>query len=309
MLSRLNTKRTTAIQEGLQLLELWIKITLEEGIKILEKDRQRIEEIASRMVDHGMPGIARKLRGFELKNVENESWKSELIALLGELLYLCEIIKGNKLEHDNEIEDCLNFIGVNIKKEDIKNNQAPIIDEWLYLGKTIDQEEKLKVHKYWFFGNSSLRTCQLIDFQIGPFGKERYFQIGNYYDAMVHFYPAANPLRIVDLESRNIKSKNEAFVQATSITEFLDAYNSMHLKNPFLNSCLAILKNVKLINIASTWYLKDFTGECVKLHNTDEQMPSVFIFCSHPENKFIGEYRDKQLKLFSVCVQGKIVKI
>lgn len=74
-------------------MEEWIHQLLQQGLEVLRKDIHRIDDMATRAVDYGMPSIARRLRLIPTKIAEETEWIEFLSVELGQLLFLIDSIK------------------------------------------------------------------------------------------------------------------------------------------------------------------------------------------------------------------------
>ena len=60
--TRYNPQKIKKINEGILIIEEWIIQLFKQGFDVLQKDQHRLIEISTRMVDYGLPAIARKIR-------------------------------------------------------------------------------------------------------------------------------------------------------------------------------------------------------------------------------------------------------
>ncbi|MBK9270522.1 MAG: hypothetical protein IPM48_02905 [Saprospiraceae bacterium] len=304
---RLSKDRVQRLEKGIDLLEDWILKLLEQGFEVLRKDAHRMEDMATRAVDYGMPAIARRLRLLPEKITEEKDWVSYLNTELGQMLFLIRSIK--KPNTHLHPEDILSFLGVPIKKQEIVDHTEGIEDEWLYFGTVFDREEKIRIYRHWFYGIHHHKFALCIDFEVNRFVKIREYKRGWMYCGPVHFYPSALPLRVVQIPQTVQAIPTVINFNKQSIQAYQDSYAKAFAANPFLRQTPACLSGIHLIEIDDHCFLSDPDGTAMVCRTNEDLNRKMRAYCLDPETLLLGEFSEKQFNPLSVFSQGYIEKI
>jgi hypothetical protein len=307
--TRYNPQKIKKINEGILIIEEWIIQLFKQGFDVLQKDQHRLIEISTRMVDYGLPAIARKIRILPEKIIHESDWIDVVAQEIGELYLLCQSFKKFEVLDINKQEDLLSFVGVPIKKTDIKSYSIPISDQWVYLGTINEKEEQILISRNWFYGIQYKKFALLLDFQVNKFTKLRSFIMGKMYLGDVHFYPGTVPLRVTEIpETFHTITENLPYPRYT-ISAFLTQYNYAISLNPWLKMVPCILSHCSIIELNQAWYVMDENKDLLPLKTHGDTLWSLLAWSSIPNTLFIGEFNNNQFHILSVYSDNLMIKI
>lgn len=306
--TRITKQKEDSFLKGLDLLKKWLDELLIVGVSSLQNDSEKILEISTRMVDHGLPGIARKLRIIPEKINGSEDWTEYVFNQLGEFyLFLAYLDKLNSLD-DVQKEDLLSYAGIIYKKSDFIEENV-IQDEWLYLGCQKDKEEKLIIKRNWFYGIHTNRCVLFIEFQFNKFVKFKPLIYGNVYRSGVRPFPSKVIQRVKDVSTDQVVKADYSKIKRVNLSELLDEYcKAVHL-NPFIKQQCYLIHEVKVIQQSNRWYFVNDDGYMIELNHEAKDIPLILSYTSVRESVYVCEYFNNSLKVISVMIGNLIVEI
>ena len=163
-------KRLQRMQDGLQDLEIWMSDIMRQGLASLEKDAYKTcEDIAKRMQDAQLKGVANRLRELPMMIGYSDNWIERVLAALGEIYLFAQAFKRiDTLPKD--FQDQLKIEGgINVKKEELADKEK-VKDEWLVLGKiegTDPLNDRITFRRVWLWGNHTGQPALVLDFAFG----------------------------------------------------------------------------------------------------------------------------------------------
>lgn len=306
---RLPSARSKRIAEGLKLLEDWIIHLLSQGFEVLQKDESRIQEIATRAVDSGMPAIGRRLRTLPDKINSGKDWVEELMNEIGLIYLFLQMVKAREKHEFIHEEDLLAFMGVSIKKSDLIKETTPVEDDWIYLGTHREKEENILIHRHWFYGRNQHKYGLYLEFQINRFVQITNFDFGKMYCGYVHFYPSALPIRMHDVPEQHHIIPEQISWKTHDVKEYLDVLTRAILRNPFIKQMPALIRDSKTIKIEDRWYLVGAEGTSIELNATEEKIWHLMSYQMDDTTVVIGEYEDRKIYPLAVYTHGYLRKI
>lgn len=301
--SRINAQKEESFFSGVKLLQLWLEKLLILGLYSNLNLEQSLNEISSRLVDCGLPGIARKLRRIpEVLSKEKDSLET-VTPILGELYLFCRKVQHIHNLGDLEKEDLLTFAGIPFPKKYLQEEQS-VTDHWIYLGLAQDKEEKMSVYRHWFYGRTCKSKCLFLEFKFGLWNKPIQFLLGKHYHAAVQFFPSMTPVRISDAPSRSFIHLPKETLESHTLRQSLDHFAWLLSHNPFLPNYIYVMRDIKLITENKDWYFSDGGDHCVMLDHQIPDIPKLMSLSDHPKCQFIAEFNGHRFKVLSVIVDG-----
>jgi len=305
---RLNFQKEQKLLEAISLFNSWLDELLMSGISQLQHDPEKLDEIASRMVDYGAQGIARKLRIIPEQIAKRGNWMEFTLQQLGEFYLVVRSFNRLDVMSDFEKEDLLSYCGIPYTKTDF-SERSFYSDDWFYLGTVLEKEEKLLIKRNWFYGLNCKSCVLFLEFQFNRFVQTKQFKFGNVYKSAVQFYPSATPQRIKDIQTESINKGLEISLKTQTIESALDVYSGRLYANPFLKQDCFILNAIKFTKHLDRWYLIGKSGQMIQLANTNSEIQHLITYSSTPQNIFICEYENNLLKVFSVLMDHQLISL
>src|SRR5690606_20793353 len=94
-------------------------------------------------------------------------------------------------------------LGWNIPKEEVLAIPA-ITNRWLVLGRSVEQEDRLRVQRTWLWGRASDRAALILDFAAGAAPLDSSLAVGAEIDADLCYYPGSASFRALIKDSRAV---------------------------------------------------------------------------------------------------------
>ncbi len=306
---RLSKDRRDRIYQGTDLLDSWIRQLLSQGTEVLRKDPHRIEDMATRAVDYGMPAVGRRLRLIPHRMSQDLHWSDFVMEEISYLLLVIRAVRSSASESLVHPEDLMTALGVSLRKQDVINHTEPVEDDWLYLGSRKETEENILVSRNWFFGLNHQRYALFLEFQVNRFVKLRQFNLGKMYYGYVHFYPSAIPLRVTGIPEADRPIPSTVSFKPHIVRDFQEIASKAFMANPFIRHMPACLARARVYSSAEGAFLADDSGAGLVLDAKPEILQRTRAYCMDRELILLGEYLDKHFTPISVFSQGFIEKI
>ena len=234
--SNSSSKRFDLMSAGLEELRTWLLDTFRQGLASLEQQPTTFwSDIAARMVDAKLGGIARRLRRIGLLIGNHDKWYEKVLAELGNLYLLIEAFQRFDDLPTPLQKDLLTIVGVNTRKEDLLQDGLSVKDVWMILSVAEKTEENLRSRKTWLYGWKTNRFALVLDFAWGRADFTEKYTVGCVFEGLVIYYPSNVPMRVIVQEKRFIENRPiKRIVGFPSFSEFLDDYATTLSANPWL---------------------------------------------------------------------------
>ncbi len=306
--SRLSQQKEKTIIQAVLLLNKWLDELLLNGISSLQNDSEKILEISTRMVDLGLPGIARKLRLIPEKIKESTDWTEYVFMQLGEFYLFSRLFDNLERLDELEKEDLLSYAGIVYKKTDFIDENM-LQDEWLYLGCQKEKEEKLIVKRNWFYGIHSNRTILFLEFQFNKFVKLKPLICGNTYRSAVRYFPSKVLQRVKDVSIDQIVKSDFSKIKKVNLVELLDDYCKAVRLNPFIKHQCYLVHEVKIARQYDRWFFTSHDNQMVELRNEKKDIPKILSYSSEKESVYVCEYSNNSLRIISILFGNLVVEV
>ncbi|NOT37793.1 MAG: hypothetical protein HOP11_10490 [Saprospiraceae bacterium] len=294
------------IGQGIQLLEQWIFQLLDHGIEVLSKDKTRLEDISLRLLDYGIPSIAKRLRLLPDKINTDKGWKETILQELGEYLIMISIFKKNT---DIQKEELLRYLSTPQRKADVEKLNYFIEDSWIYLGTIRIKEENILVVRNWFIGIETGKAALYIEYIFNRFVAERKFEWGKCYTGKVYYYPSQVPLRVTQIPSPSKSIPLAYLPKVLSIREFQKQWANEIIKVPWLKQKLLLIRHFKLVKHDNQYFINDDSELLLPLQCEPGHLPELIAFSLDIKGIFIGEYDDLKIRPLSVIHESGLIGI
>lgn len=254
-----NLKREKLREErmlaGLEELELWLKDQIRQGLAQLKSQPQIGNQLAKRMVDAQLSGLASRLRQWEHIFYHSDDWAEKMLAEFGQLQLLIDAVRQlDKLPADVQA-DLRSALGISIEKEWVLHHGEQLRDDWLVAGIRVYEEDRLWIRRVWLIGKTSKRVAMLLDFSHGTRQFEPVFLAGHSITMSLAFYPGNKPVRALVVDKPNATSTYfpAPFTLQQSLQQLTDQQASnpwQDIRHMMLGNCLPIWKNEQWILLA-----------------------------------------------------------
>lgn len=303
--------REKKVTAGIEELQRWLKDTIRAGIANVSQDHYNFaSSIIPRMVDAQATGLAFQLKKINKINFYEEDWEIQLLKVLSKIYLLTKAYQA-KNQYDINTQSELNtLIGWTISKDEILKNEV-VEDQWLVLGKTIDNEDNLTINSTWLYTEKTKQFALILDFFVKnqPVINKNVLAVGTSVNAKLNFYPSMLPLRVL-LNQQDGQQNISSFPKGESTIEgLMNHLSNVYSINPFVDNTPIILNNIFLISKQNGWYLKDTTHKGMLVINTHDECWKILALSGGKPLDFFVIYSNQKLQILSICVENKVHSI
>ncbi len=262
-------KRQALVLKGLDSLDLWLNDLVRNGLASVQTQPASFwESKAAQMVDAQAPGIAARLRVMSGLPNASRDWPSKLLEQLGRLALLTHAYRRLDQLHAPLQEDVRQLIGWTLSQEEVAARGELVSDDWLVLGQTLNDEEKVRVQRTWLYGMQTHRRALLLQFSAAGAPFPEIYPLGSHQQADLLFWPGAYPQRARLVARRGeIAPLREQLPGEESIDAFLSGVAAALACQPWIERFLCVLRNVTPIctNGGDAWYMRDSRSDALPL--------------------------------------------
>ena len=232
---RRSALRQQRLSDGLDELELWLNDRVKHGLATLSGQPAIWEEMARRMVDAQLPGLAFRLRRLGRLVDGSEAWPAQELGGMGQLRLLIDAGRRMADLPQTVQADLRHALGMNSSRETVLADGERLSDDWLVIGQSCHQEDRLTERRVWLLGLHSARWAMLLDFAYGNRYFEQIFVTGSQRRGTLAYYPGNAPLRaiVVDTDLQAIDPPVPWTRAAPTLVEALDALSDALAANPW----------------------------------------------------------------------------
>lgn len=298
-------KRVKLMDDGVQELAKWLRNTQQQGLASLREAPDEWLQMAARLVDAKLGGVARRLRHcHHILNTDN--WLPEVVAELSLLsLFVRAWERKNDLSSAQKRE-LQQIAGWNIRKDYVLNLNGEK-DNWLVIGLSFGEEEKLQYRRTWLWGEKTGAYALLLDFAFGNRGFEEQWVVGSVLHGEVVYYPGQPALRAIFksyVASRTPYSPASAYSNWMTLGK---AYSSALGQSPWLHAFPAVLADVMPIydEEESSFYLLD-NDKCALPLVENELNWQLLAHSSGQAIMVFGEFFGDRFSPLSIVKDGRV---
>ena len=260
-------KREENVLAGLQELMLRLYDLMRNGLSDAQCQTYAYwDAMAARMVDAQTPGLARILRQMPGIMATGDNRYERALQKLAQLHMLIDAYQRIDTLPPGLQEEIRSILGWTTKQEELFQQNPAVADQWLVLGKRIDEEDKLKVQRTWLYGLNTAQPALLLSFAAGRQVLDTTIPPGVVLDAEVVYFPSSLPIRVAIKEQRGISNADAVPAGLPSIEALYTAYGTAVSSNPWLESFPAMLQQVVVIAQEDGWVIRDEAGAIMPVH-------------------------------------------
>ena len=262
-------KRQALVLKGLDSLDLWLNDLVRNGLASVQTQPASFwESKAAQMVDAQAPAIAARLR--VMAGIPNASrdWPAKLLEQLGRLALLTHAYRRLDQLHAPLQEDVRQLIGWTLSQEEVAARGEMVSDDWLVLGQTLNDEEKVRVQRTWLYGMQTQRRALLLQFSAAGTPFPEIYPLGSRQYADLLFWPGAYSQRARLVACRGeIAPLQNPLPGEESIDAFLAGVAAALVCQPWIERFLCVLRNIIPVctNGGDAWYARDSRGDALPL--------------------------------------------
>jgi hypothetical protein len=265
-------KRQKLVEDGLDTLDLWLTDLVRNGIGALESQPASFWETqAARMTDAQAAGVAARLRRMAGIPGASDDWPMKLLGELGRLSLLIQAYRRLDALDDGLREDVRQLIGWTLTQDELAARGEHVSDRWTVLGQWIENQDRGLEQRTWLLGERSGRLALVLQYSFAnqPFPES--FIPGSSFDAELHYFPSAYPLRArVAERSGEPVAAHERLPGSESVEAILRARAEVISRQPWLDRLACVLRDVTPVCVsADSWWARDESGAGLPLEGSD----------------------------------------
>ena len=155
------------MQDGVAELERWLLDLIQQGLSSVGSQGHAFwDSFAAKMQDAKLGGIARRIRRFNYIQELGDNWHEQLLEQMAQLYLFVQGFKQLEDLSEPLQEEILALAGLNKKREEVLALEG-VKDDWLVVGVSESEEEKLFLRKSYLLGSDSGRIALIMDYNYG----------------------------------------------------------------------------------------------------------------------------------------------
>ncbi|GAC1637375.1 MAG: SWIM zinc finger family protein [Chloroflexota bacterium] len=262
-------ERLERVLQGVDALDLWMADLVRNGLAGLEAQPQSFwEQQAARLVDAQAPGLAARVRHMATVPGSSPRWPDRLLGDLGRLALLTHALRRVD-ELDQALQhDVRRLVGWTLNKQQVSDLGNHVTDEWIAVGRRVDDEEKIVAERTWLAGVRTGRRALVLQYAPGRSPSFPHVaDIGTGQEMELVFWPGAYPQR-ARIETRLLRPVNlhGGLPSLQTVREFLAEVAATLSVVPWHDRFLCLLANVVPVpSGSSNWTVQDADGDALPL--------------------------------------------
>ncbi|PDW01123.1 hypothetical protein A9Q02_07860 [Candidatus Chloroploca asiatica] len=302
--SRTPTAREQRVAAGMIELERWLEDRVRTGLAGLQEGALGVfAPFASRMVDAQAPGVARRLREAALLPGSGDGWEGHLLDQLS-LLYLLARAYAHLDDLPLDLQaDVRTTIGFTQSQAELLLAGQGVFDQWLVLGRRIEDEERLRVQRTWLWGMTGQRSALVLSFSTAYTPLDQSLVPGSFFAGELVFYPGSVPQRAL-VRTREELTSEPGPLPGCPINAAIGSYAAALAQQPWLERHLLSIGPCRLACVEERWYLRDADEQTLPLSRTSTQIWQLLALTGGHPFTIVGEWDGQMLLPLSVQCEG-----
>ncbi len=298
-------KRLETMKSGLKDLELWLEDLTREGLATVQsnsrKDKTFWSDIASRMVDSKMRGVATRIRELELISSAQKEWHESMLMTLSDLHLITKGVKAFDNIPDTLQIELLNQLGVTVKQSDLLEENG-IKDNWLIIGQFESYNiDNAPFQRTWFLGEKTGKFGFYQEYDYRKIGFQYIWNVGSVIEAEAVFYPSSYPLRLIFKSQKIVHIIDDSSFQGTyGFSTYLEQYSQALSDNPWLREFPCYIHSVIPIVENDIFYIVDENSNKIPLEIRGNLGWKIMSLSQGQKVDVFGEWFENSLMVLSI---------
>ena len=306
-------ERLERARGGFDDLEAWLSDTVRRGLAtVVSEEPGAFDQLATRAADASMTGLSRAIRLLAHIPASSPDWSLLVTDVLAQIYLAVRAFRNRETLPDALLHDLQNFIGINLKKEEVLASGERRTDTWAVMGIVTEPlEDRLLVRRTWLLGAESGRMALLLDFSFGGSDFQPGFDPGTMQHGTLVFYPSAFPQRaLVQEDFHRLPQPMDAMPGVVDIAAFLEKYAAALAAQPWLPYFAEALSGVTVhMGAPNQFFFTDVSGKMLPMHTSERTGWSLIALGGgHPLDLF-GEWNGRFFRPLSAVAEGRLVSL
>lgn len=304
-------RRTTRVEAGLAMLELWLHDVVEAGLAHghgqPREHQASVMLMSQRLIDAQAPTAAALVRDLlTLRWHNGDDWPSEYLAHLARL-HLLTSAHTRFEDLDEHVQAAVRTrVGYPLKTSDVLGRDV-VTDCWAVLGTTEEQQEQLTIQRTWVLGLGTGRWGMLMDFG-GTFGQvSQALPPGIVVAGSLHGYPGRSSLRMRSTDY--LDSVPYAAPPATTVGGALERRAVWLADDPWAEEWPVVIRARPAQTAGGTRCLVDDHGDAVDLVGSDMTWWQLLALTQGQPSTIAGELRRAGLVPLTVWGEDRACRV
>lgn len=248
--------RKRKVASGVEEVINVLKDIARNGMMDLPANGQTLfSNLAKRMVDAQAPGLSAIANQIEDINYYDENWSTQLTDNLLKLFLIADTYPRHVDEDTILGEELRMKIGFPKSKEELESEPG-ITDEWMVLSTENDHQAHLQIQKTWMIGSNTCKVALFLQFYIKSQMPEFKLLPGTKLEADLVFYPGIASQR-VNIKRQGLITSLKHVNGHKNIPMLKKAIVNEIIENPFFESTICLINDMRFGTLNDQWYLKD----------------------------------------------------
>jgi hypothetical protein len=306
-------QRAERVAAGLAELQTWLRDQVTAGLTAAPEGGRpgaAQAQLAARMVDAQVPGVARKLLRLADLPGSGPDWPARLLAEYG-LLHLLATAHSRLAALPSGLAAVVRSrVGYTTARTEVLT-RPPVTDRWHVLAVRDLPDEPVPARRIWLRGRGTGRFATLLLF--APNGIFRIYADaaltpGTQVHGDLHFYPGQPPLRALVGMRRAAPEPAPAPAPAGDAAALLATWAAALAQDPWLSTWPALVSGTVTLT-ADRWHLVDHTGTALPLLNEDVNLWSLLAVSAGAPVTVAGEWTPDGLLPLTVWHHNQAVRL
>jgi hypothetical protein len=262
--ARRQAEREATMSAGIDELELWLGDLVRQGLATARRQPYAFwNEMASRLVDSQMPGLAERVREVSGRIAGRRDWADVLLTEVGRWQLAVRAWRERRALDPDLLADLRVFLGWHRRGDEVAGFPR-LADQWIVAGVRQDELERIVSQRTWLYGESTGRWVLLLDFAAAGGTLRTAQTVGSVVDDAVAVYPGADPPRAALSEQHEVVGTG-ALPPAASVAATVDQMSAWLAANPWRERLPVALADVVALADQGRWWLQDPAGDRLPL--------------------------------------------
>lgn len=200
-LAEREAKRLTQARDACAMLERWLEDGIDRGLVSVRDDAAEVLNMAARMVDAQLPGLAMRLRELHQSLLSGTHWVDAALARMGLLALACSALRRREALSPALRAELDSALGWTVDREQLLVRGDVLEDDWTVLGVRQVETERLTERRVWLYGAQQQRYAYLLDFRFGQSPFASAYAVDQAFRGALHRYPGQGGLRVAQLQA------------------------------------------------------------------------------------------------------------
>jgi hypothetical protein len=262
--ARRQAEREATMSAGIDELDLWLADLVRQGLAAARRRPYAFwDEMASRLVDAQMPGLAERVRDISGRIAGRQDWADVLLAETGRWQLAVEAWRSRARLGPDLLADLRVFLGWHRRGDEVAGFDR-LADRWIVAGVRQDELDRIVSQRTWLYGETTHRWALLLDFAAAGGTLRTAQTLGSVVDDAVTVYPGTDPPRAALGERHEVVGAG-ALPATTHVGAAVDRLSTWLAANPWRDRLPVALADVVAVADRGRWWLQDPAGDRLPL--------------------------------------------